>query len=151
MLFRSRLAETYADGVDVALYACPDRLVELVELGITEGPNVENLVRPIVDQAQRESRDVMVLGCTHYVFLRRAIEGLLGPRVTVVDTGPAVARQAARVIDDQGIGSHDAARIIDLHSSGDVNQLRHVADLLRVAYCLPSQPGGESAEEREAV
>jgi len=41
--------------------------------------------------------DVVVLGCTHYSFVRDIIERLLGPGVTVIDTVQAVANQVVRL------------------------------------------------------
>ena len=44
--------------------------------------------------------DVLVLGCTHFPFLAPALRDLVGPDIHLLDTGPAVARQAARVLGD---------------------------------------------------
>ena len=41
--------------------------------------------------------DVLVLGCTHYSFLRDALAAQVGPGVAIVDPAAAVARQVARV------------------------------------------------------
>ena len=43
--------------------------------------------------------DTLVLGCTHYVFVEDALRGLLGPEVQLVSTGPAVARQTKRLLE----------------------------------------------------
>ena len=42
--------------------------------------------------------DTLVLGCTHYVFVRDTLRALLGPDVQLVDTGDAVARQTQRLL-----------------------------------------------------
>jgi glutamate racemase len=47
--------------------------------------------------------DVIVLGCTHYPFLRELIEELAGPQITVVDTGPAVARELRRRLQTENL------------------------------------------------
>jgi glutamate racemase len=51
-----------------------------------------------------------VLGCTHYPFLRPVIEHLVGPDVLVIDTGAAVARQTARVLDACALRARAEAR-----------------------------------------
>jgi len=43
--------------------------------------------------------DTLVLGCTHYVFVEDALRGLLGSEVQLVSTGPAVARQTKRLLE----------------------------------------------------
>jgi len=47
----------------------------------------------------------LVLGCTHFPFLRPVIEQLVGSTITVVDPAPAVALQVARVhVEEPGEG-----------------------------------------------
>jgi glutamate racemase len=42
--------------------------------------------------------DQLVMACTHFPFLAPALRHLVGARAVLVDPGPAVARQTARVI-----------------------------------------------------
>ena len=42
--------------------------------------------------------DTLVLGCTHYVFVKEALRALVGPDVLLLDTGAAVARQTRRLL-----------------------------------------------------
>lgn len=42
--------------------------------------------------------DTLVLGCTHYPFVSGQIQAVAGPEVTIVDNGPAVARQTQAVL-----------------------------------------------------
>ena len=46
----------------------------------------------------RADVDTIVLGCTHYPFVRSQIEEIVGPDVTIIDPAPAVARQTQRVL-----------------------------------------------------
>lgn len=43
--------------------------------------------------------DTLVLGCTHYPFVAKRIQEAVGPSVTIVDNGEAVARHTRRVLD----------------------------------------------------
>ena len=43
--------------------------------------------------------DTLVLGCTHYIFIKDALRALLGPDVQLMDTGAPVARQTRRLLD----------------------------------------------------
>ncbi|MGH2368706.1 MAG: glutamate racemase [Chloroflexota bacterium] len=97
----ARLIDRFGRGVAVHV-AVPEGLVELVERGQGDSPAAEALLWPILSRWQDLGVDVVVLGCTHYPFARAAIERLAGPHVAVVDPGPAVARQAARVLRDAG-------------------------------------------------
>jgi glutamate racemase len=44
---------------------------------------------------------VLALGCTHFPAMRAAFERVVGPRVRVIDSGAAVARQTRRVLREQ--------------------------------------------------
>jgi glutamate racemase len=74
---------------------CPG-LAEQVERGeFTNGKTralVEQYVRPLVDQGA----DILVLGCTHYPFLRDVIQSVAGPGVELIDPADAVARELRR-------------------------------------------------------
>ena len=106
-------------GVDVHV-AVPHGLVELVERGEGDSAAAAALLAPTVGRWRRAGVDVIVLGCTHYPFARRCIERLAGPGVTVLDPGPAVARQAARVLAGAGaLAPAGAAGEIAYLTSGD--------------------------------
>ena len=71
---------------------------------------------------------VVVLGCTHYPFLRPLIQRVAGAQVALIDTGAAVARQAQRVLSREGLLRQDHAHAGTLQwlTSGDRAQLAPV-------------------------
>ncbi len=97
----ARLLARYARGVDVLAQPCPG-LVEQVERGDLDGPGTVTLLHRYLDPLVDSGVDQLVLGCTHYPFLRRAIEEIVGPGVEVIDPAPAVARQVKRVLESVG-------------------------------------------------
>jgi glutamate racemase len=84
----------FADGVVVINQACPG-WADLVETGVTSGPAAEAAVARHLDPVLAAGADTLVLGCTHYPFLRHLIAERAGPSVVIVDPTPAVARQVA--------------------------------------------------------
>ncbi|RMG55904.1 MAG: glutamate racemase [Bacteroidetes bacterium] len=80
-----------------------DGLVELVESGRAESPEATALLRHYLDPMLAAGADQVVLGCTHYPFLREPIEQILGERARIIDPAPAVARQVVRVLDQAGL------------------------------------------------
>jgi glutamate racemase len=97
-----RLIEHWANGVTVHTVA-GEGMVELVESGTVDGEAVNNVIRPLLDPLLDSSVDVVVLGCTHYPFLRRAIRDYVGPGVQVIDSGTAVARRTLSVLQMEGL------------------------------------------------
>jgi glutamate racemase len=102
-LFAS-LVERFAADVQVLTRVCPG-LVEAVEAGALETTGTEALLRACLEPLAAAGIDELVLGCTHYLFLRSLIERVLGPEVEIVDPAPAVARQVGRVLTRRGLGT----------------------------------------------
>lgn len=100
-LFAS-LLERFAQNVRVFPQVCPG-LVEAVEAGALEAPETEALLRRCLEPLLAAGIDELVLGCTHYPFLRPLMERIVGPAVEIVDPAPAVARQVRRILMSAGL------------------------------------------------
>ncbi|GAA1318525.1 glutamate racemase [Leucobacter albus] len=102
--------EHFAARSDVTLVsqACP-RFVELVEAGQTSGPETlaiaEEYLRPLVDEAI----DTLVLGCTHYPFLRGALRQVVGPDVALVSSDIETANLVFERLTELGLLRDSAA------------------------------------------
>ncbi|HLE95363.1 MAG TPA: glutamate racemase [Acidimicrobiia bacterium] len=100
----SSVVSRHAPDVQVLNAACP-MWVRLVEEGRIKGREVERQVAQCLAPLIEGGADVLVLGCTHFPFLRPVIEQLVGSTITVVDPAPAVALQVARVhVEEPGEG-----------------------------------------------
>ena len=82
-------------GIDVATTACP-RFVELVEAGITSGPEVHDVAVEYLWPMVEAGVDTLVLGCTHYPLLAGAIGYVMGADVTLVSSADETARDVYR-------------------------------------------------------
>lgn len=102
-LFAS-LLERYADDVEVLTQVCPG-LVGAVETGALDTPQTEALLRTCLGPLMEREIDQLVLGCTHYPFLRPVIERVVGDGVAIIDPAPAVARQTGRVLTRRGLAT----------------------------------------------
>ena len=106
--------------------------VQLVEQLELDGPEVERVVRASLQPLLDAGADTIVLGCTHYPFLRPVIERIAGPGVRVIDPAPAVARQVLKILRERGIPTDDKASgySLELLSSGDATTLHALAACL---------------------
>jgi glutamate racemase len=95
-LFAS-LMDRFAAGITVHTQTCPV-LVPLVEAGELDSDHTRAALQSYLAPLLEASIDELVLGCTHYPFLRPLIEQVVGAGVEIVDPAPAVARQAVRVL-----------------------------------------------------
>src|SRR5207253_7585273 len=76
----------------------PEGLVEAVERGDLDTPDTMRVVRRAVEPMLERGVDAIVLGCTHYPFLKPAIRELAGEGVQIIDSGEGVSRQTMRVL-----------------------------------------------------
>ena len=106
-LFAS-LIERYAGGVRVIARACPG-LVGAVEAGAADTAETKTLLQQCLGPLVAAGIDQLVLGCTHYPFLERAVREIVGPDIAIIDPAPAVARQTARVLALRGLAGVSAA------------------------------------------
>jgi glutamate racemase len=81
--------------VRVDAVACP-LLVPFAEEGMENSRAAREVLRDYLAPLQRRGIDTLILGCTHYPPFRRALQGVVGRRVKLVDSGEATARQLAR-------------------------------------------------------
>lgn len=125
----ARLVSTYANGVRVLPQACPG-LADLVEDGQLHGPELEAALADFVEPLRREGADVVVLGCTHYPFVRDAIQAALGPGVTLIDSAPAIARRARSILTAAAALEPPGPGALRLLTTGDVAEVAPVAERL---------------------
>ncbi|WP_084106223.1 glutamate racemase [Demequina sp. NBRC 110056] len=91
-----------APDITVHSQACP-RFVELVEAGITSGPEVIDVAREYLAPLQEAQVDTLILGCTHYPMLQGAIGYVMGPDVTLVDSATETAIDVYRSLTAAGL------------------------------------------------
>jgi len=113
--------------------------VELVEEGRLDGPEVEAVVRASVEPLLKEGADVIVLGCTHYPFLRPVIQRVAGDDVRIIDPAPAVARRTADILLQKGLIEKEAVQHLesvpdsvnsDFYSSGLPDSMGRILNYL---------------------
>jgi glutamate racemase len=78
-------------------------LVPLIEAGDANSEETLELLAEHLEAIQDAGADTLVLGCTHYPFLRKAIRKLLGESVTLIDTSEAVVRQLKKQLEAKSI------------------------------------------------
>lgn len=124
------LLESYGKNVQVVTQGCPG-LVECVERGELDSAQTRALLQGYLAPLLAAGADTLVLGCTHYPFLRPLLEELTGNKIALIDTGAAVARQVERRLDEAGIrNAGTAAGTLRFWTSGDPVQGQAVVEML---------------------
>lgn len=122
-------AQRFATGVKV-VEQVGEGLVDLIEHGQMESPEMTELLRKYVEPMLEHNIDQLVLGCTHYPFLTNQIKEITGDGVQIIDSGEAIARQTRVILTQEGLLNTDQEegdRVF--YSNKNVTVLQNMLDL----------------------
>ena len=122
------LMKQYGEGA--VKVPCPG-LMELIEAD--DGAGALNYLKDLFSRYPVEHVDAVVLGCTHYVFLREMIRNLLPERIAITDGNAGTARQLRRVLEREGLLNDEGPGRVELETSGSETQLMLMEKLIHTA------------------
>jgi len=88
----SALLERYSGEVKFFVQPCPG-LVNAIEKGSFDNAELFELLEKYLANFKKNGVDTIVLGCTHFVYVKHLIKKIMGANIMIVDTSEAVARQ----------------------------------------------------------
>ncbi|WP_445258942.1 glutamate racemase [Nocardioides aurantiacus] len=91
-----------APHVTLSTRVCP-RFVELVEQGVTSGPELLAAAHDYLDPLVGDGVDTLILGCTHYPLLTGVISLVMGDGVTLVSSAEECAKDVYRTLVQHGL------------------------------------------------
>jgi glutamate racemase len=103
-----RLVDEHGGDARVLVQACSG-LVEQIERGELASERTRALIESYVQPLLLEGADTLVLGCSHYAFVRPLIQEVAGPDVVLIDPAVAVARELSRRLERAGLASTSLA------------------------------------------
>lgn len=123
------LLDRFAADIRVITQPCPG-LVELIETGDLDSPVIRQLLHSYVEPLLAAGCDTIILGCTHYPFLKPLLREMIPASISLVDTGAAVARQLQRLLSQQGLLASGRPQPTQFWTSGNPENFRNVLPLL---------------------
>jgi len=114
----------YGKDADIIPIPCPG-LMEYVEKGVLSGEELNGYLHTKLDKHLTKPIDAIVLGCTHYPFLKNAISSIVGKTVEIIDGGEGTARQLMRRLKQKELlnPSIEKGIVTFINSSMDENLL----------------------------
>ena len=99
------------------------QLVKKIEEGQLKQQEMENelyhLLRPFLNQ----NIDIVVLGCTHFPFIKTQIQTVMGQKVHILDSGGAVGRQVKRVLEGKNLLAENRKPDYTFYTTDDTQKL----------------------------
>ncbi len=136
----AKLLKDHANGCEVICQPCPG-LAARIEQGHLDAPDIRERVRAVCEPLREAGVDVVVIGCSHYPFVQAQIAQALGPRVQIIDTAQAVARQAALQCKSLVIARRELVAEVVLMTHADADLLARLAtEWLPFAWRLEQAP-----------
>lgn len=136
------LVTRFARDTSIIPIAAPE-LVEIVEAGLAASEQCKILVRRILAKPLAQGMDTLVLGCTHFQFLKKTIRDVGGPELVIIDPNAAVAGQAGRVLAKRNLSAGKAAnRYIKFQTTGNPALMHmRLLEMLGKEWDVSSVPG----------
>ena len=104
-------SQRFASGVRV-VEQVGEGLVSLIESGETDSKEMTALLNKYLQPMLAKDIDQLVLGCTHYPFLIPQIKKIVGNKVTILDSGEAIARQTKVILDQEDLLNYPNTKVI---------------------------------------
>lgn len=122
----------FREDADIVPVPCTG-LMEFVERGELSGDGLEHFLLEKLEPFAKVPVDAVVLGCTHYPFLRSSIRKIVGNAPVIYDSADGVARQLARRLEEQGLlnDRQTGGTVTFFNSSEDEDLLRLSKKLLK--------------------
>jgi glutamate racemase len=98
----ARIVQAADPHVHLESVACPD-LASIIEAGFPFDENLMEIVRGYCAPLRAAQVDTVILGCTHFPLIAPMIRRMMGRGVTLVSSGPGVARSAERALAARGL------------------------------------------------
>ncbi len=108
------------------------RIVEYVERGQLENEELEQYLREVISPWTAIGLDAVVLGCTHFPFVKKMIRRIVGERPELVDGAAGMAREAARQLENRGLlrEAGSGGKVLLYHSGEESGWLERAKMLL---------------------
>jgi len=122
------LIEKFKHTTNVSKIPCPG-LVEIIEKDGKYAFEIESYIKKVFSPYKIDEIGVIVLGCTHYVFIKDIIANILGEDISIVDGNLGTAKHVRHLLEDNGtlipISKEDCkeTKIKVINSSDDINMI----------------------------
>ena len=125
----SALLEIYSGDIKFYTQPCPG-LVELIEQGKIDDSSTKILIKKFLDPFIQNKVDTIVLGCTHYIFIRNVIQKIMGSNVEIIDTGLAVAKQVKSKLKSHSLQNHLKEKSYSIYTNSNNPKMKEIFSTL---------------------
>lgn len=125
--YLKNLIKTHANDLKVINIGCKN-LENEIEIGKLNSTNVKFLLKKYLEPIKQSRADVIVLGCTHYPFLKKQIKKIV-PEIQLIDSGKAIAGHTKNILQNNNLINKSGGKI-DFYTTSNPKFFSKVASSL---------------------
>ena len=108
---------------------CPE-FVSIVEAGKFTAPKTYEVAREYLKPLKEAQIDTLILGCTHYSFLKKVISDIMGPGVILIDPSVSTSLTLKEVIIQKGILKEEGKGEENYYTTGSPEKVEKTAKII---------------------
>lgn len=118
-----RLMDKYKDRASIIPVPCPG-LMEFIEAGKFQGKEIEEYLLEKINTYREGKISAIVLGCTHYPFIKDTLVSIVGENVNIIDGGLGTAKELRRRLNEKNLLSESNKKgKIEIINSSDKDEV----------------------------
>lgn len=127
------LMNKYKNEASIVSLPCAG-LVEFIEQGILEGEGLENYLKEKFKVYLQGKISSIVLGCTHYPFIKKALSNVVGADIPLIDGGLGTAHELKRKLVEKDLlnDSKENRNIVIYNSLNDNKVINFCYNLINI-------------------
>ncbi|MCX6807156.1 MAG: glutamate racemase [Candidatus Berkelbacteria bacterium] len=112
------------------LYQPCSELVDYIEnFDKKQNLRLSQVLKVCTERLIKQQVDVIALGCTHFPFVKKEIQKIVGKNVIILDSNGAVAKQVKKIADSCN-NANSQKSVHQFFTTGDVGKVTKVAQVL---------------------
>ncbi|MBA7663055.1 Glutamate racemase [subsurface metagenome] len=118
-----------APGIKVFSNFCPE-FVSIVEAGKFTAPETYEVAREYLKPLKEAKIDTLILGCTHYSFLKKVISDIMGSGVILIDPAVSTALILREILIQKGISKEEVESKENYYTTGLSEKVKKTAKII---------------------
>ncbi|MBU4349346.1 aspartate/glutamate racemase family protein, partial [bacterium] len=108
---------------------CPE-FVSIVEAGKFTAPETYEVAREYLKPLKDAQIDTLILGCTHYSFLKKVISDIMGPGVILIDPAVSTSLILKEILIQKGISKEERKSKENYYTTGSPEKVERIAKII---------------------
>lgn len=116
------VVEKFSQGIKIYKNTCLG-LVNQIEEGDLNSIKTKNILEKALLPVIKKGIDSVVLGCTHYPFVIPLIRKIVGKKINIIDSTPAIVERVSNILKENNFKSNNDKGLLNIFTSGEASKM----------------------------